>query len=168
MLVFISGEFRENLASLSRQFAAKRESPIRVLQKRLACHPRAQRNDFRRCDARPQSRLSARWNPRLRRSPSSNRLCSDWATQGATKLQPSGRASQWLVWRLVVSGSGCSGAPKSRRAWSTRLTAIPRRSWERLTITTTPRSTLSVIVSGTLPSVRNSKLQSRICGMSVG
>ena len=35
----------------------------------------AQRNAFRRCDARQQRRLFARENRRLRRSPNSNRLC---------------------------------------------------------------------------------------------
>jgi hypothetical protein len=37
-------------------------------------HPRAQRNAFRRREARPQSRSFARWNESLRRSPNSNRV----------------------------------------------------------------------------------------------
>jgi hypothetical protein len=43
------------------------------------------------------------------------------------------------------------GAPKSQRAWSTRLTGNPRRFSELLTMATIRRSTRSVIVSGTSP-----------------
>jgi hypothetical protein len=59
----------KNLASLSRQFAAKGESPIRVPQTQSAFHPRARRNAFRRRDVRQQSRSFAPRNPRLIRSP---------------------------------------------------------------------------------------------------
>jgi hypothetical protein len=48
--------------------------PIRVPQNPLAFHPLAQRNAFRRRDVRRQRRLFVRENPRLRRSPKSNRL----------------------------------------------------------------------------------------------
>jgi hypothetical protein len=53
------------------------EPLIQVQQMRSTFHPHAQRNAFRRRDARQQSRLFARENPRLRHSPNSNRLCSD-------------------------------------------------------------------------------------------
>jgi len=42
MRVFISGEFRQNLASLSRLFGRKRESQLQVPQTRSPFHPRAQ------------------------------------------------------------------------------------------------------------------------------
>jgi hypothetical protein len=53
---------------------ATSESPLRVRQTPSAFHPRAQRNAFRRRDARQQPRLFARWNQSLRPSPNSNRL----------------------------------------------------------------------------------------------
>jgi hypothetical protein len=40
-----------------------------------AFHPRAQRNAFRCCDVRQQSRSCAPRNPVLRHNPNSNRLC---------------------------------------------------------------------------------------------
>jgi hypothetical protein len=48
---------------------------FQVQEKRSTFHPLAQRNAFRRRGARQQSKLFARSNPRLRRSPNSNRLC---------------------------------------------------------------------------------------------
>jgi hypothetical protein len=51
------------------------ESLIQVPETRSAFHPRAQRNAFRRRDAHRQRRLFARKNPKLRRSPTSIRLC---------------------------------------------------------------------------------------------
>jgi hypothetical protein len=50
------------------------ESLTPIPQERLTFHTHAQQNDFRRCDARQQRRLFARKNPRLTRSPNSNRL----------------------------------------------------------------------------------------------
>jgi hypothetical protein len=50
------------------------EPLIQVQQMRSTFHPHAQRNAFRRRDARQQSRSFARWNQSLRRSPNSNRL----------------------------------------------------------------------------------------------
>jgi hypothetical protein len=41
------------------------ESPIRVPQTPSTFHPHAQRNFFRRRDARQQRRSFARWNPRF-------------------------------------------------------------------------------------------------------
>jgi hypothetical protein len=79
MLVFISGEFRKNLVSLSRQFAAsakrrfefhKRRQPfIRMHNKPLFVAP----------DARLQSRSFPRWNQSLRpsRNPQKRRNCLD-------------------------------------------------------------------------------------------
>jgi hypothetical protein len=55
----------------------KRKSPIRVPQTPSAFHPHAQRNAFRRRGVRQHSRSFARWNQSLRRSPNSNRRCSD-------------------------------------------------------------------------------------------
>jgi hypothetical protein len=46
-----------------------RGSPIPVPQTQSAFHPLAQRSAFCRRGARQQRRLSVRWNPRLRRSP---------------------------------------------------------------------------------------------------
>jgi organic hydroperoxide reductase OsmC/OhrA len=51
------------------------ESLTPIPQERLTFHPHAQRNGFGRRGARLQSRLFARWNQSLRRSPNSNRLC---------------------------------------------------------------------------------------------
>ena len=45
-----------------------------VPQTRSTIHRRAQRNAFRRCNARRQSRLFARWNQSLRHNPSSIRV----------------------------------------------------------------------------------------------
>ena len=53
------------------------EPLIQVQQMRSTFHPHAQRNAFRRCAARQQRRLFARWHPRLIRIPNSNRLCRD-------------------------------------------------------------------------------------------
>jgi hypothetical protein len=50
------------------------ESLTPIPQTQSTSHPHAQRNAFRRRDVRQQSRLFARWNPRLRRSPKSIRL----------------------------------------------------------------------------------------------
>jgi hypothetical protein len=51
------------------------KSPIRVRQRPSTIHPCARQNAFRRRDVRLQSRLFARWNQSLRRSPYSNRPC---------------------------------------------------------------------------------------------
>jgi hypothetical protein len=53
------------------------EPPLPVPQTPSTFHPLAQRNVFRRRDARQRQRLFAPWHPLLRRSPSSNRTCSD-------------------------------------------------------------------------------------------
>ena len=45
------------------------KSPIRVRQRPSTIHPCARQNAFRRRDVRLQSRLFARWNQSLRRSP---------------------------------------------------------------------------------------------------
>src|SRR6266480_2069544 len=50
-----------------------RELPIRVPETQSAFHPRLQRNASRCRDVRLQSRLFARWHPRLIRSPNSIR-----------------------------------------------------------------------------------------------
>jgi hypothetical protein len=47
---------------------------VAVTLPQSAFNPLAQRNDFRRRDARPLSRSFARCNPRLRRSPNSTRF----------------------------------------------------------------------------------------------
>jgi len=49
--------------------ASRHESQIQVQETPSTFHPRAQRNAFRRRDARQQRRLFARWNLSLRRSP---------------------------------------------------------------------------------------------------
>ena len=53
------------------------EPPIQVPQTQSAFHPHAQRNASRRRDARQRSRSFAPYNPQLKRSPNSNRLCRD-------------------------------------------------------------------------------------------
>ena len=55
LLVFISGEFRKTLPTLSRLFTASGDC-------RFEFHPHARRNAFRRRDARLQSRSFARRN----------------------------------------------------------------------------------------------------------
>src|SRR4030095_15381742 len=51
------------------------ESEIQAPQTQSAFHRRAQRNAFRRRNARQQRRSYARWNPPLKASPNSIRLC---------------------------------------------------------------------------------------------
>jgi len=64
----------EESCPLVKPIRGKRESPIRVLQTQSAFHPHAQRNAFHHRDVRQQFRLFARSNPKLTRSPNSNRL----------------------------------------------------------------------------------------------
>ena len=73
-----------------------------------------------------------------------------YSKEGKDFKSPLGK-QPWRPWRSPASGSGCSGAPRLRRAWSMRLTAIHRRFWEHSTTTTIRRSTRSAIASGTLP-----------------
>jgi hypothetical protein len=65
----------ENLCLLVKPIRRKRESLIQVPETLSVFRPPAQRNAFRRRDARQQSRSFARWNQSLRRSPNSKRLC---------------------------------------------------------------------------------------------
>jgi hypothetical protein len=67
--------FYEKSDRLVKSIRDKPEWPILVPEKQSAFHPHAQRNAFRRRGEHPQSRLFARLNPRLKRSPNSNRLC---------------------------------------------------------------------------------------------
>ena len=55
-------------------FFTKAESAIVAPETQSVFHRHAQRNAFRHRGAHPQSRLFARENPRLTRSPNSNRL----------------------------------------------------------------------------------------------
>jgi Flavin reductase like domain len=50
-------------------------SPFPIPETLSAFHPRAQRIAFRRRGVHQQRRLFGPWNPRLQRSPNSNRLC---------------------------------------------------------------------------------------------
>jgi endonuclease/exonuclease/phosphatase family metal-dependent hydrolase len=68
-----SRDLRDSTFALDRRGNRVQHFPIR--ETRSASHPRAQRNAFRRRDARPQSRSFARWNQSLRHSPNSNRFC---------------------------------------------------------------------------------------------
>jgi hypothetical protein len=66
MLVFISEEFGENLASPSRQFSPQVQIADSSSTNAVSFHPHAQRNAFRRRDVRLQSRLFASENVWLR------------------------------------------------------------------------------------------------------
>ena len=78
---YITGFFRDAAASIDQvrklQLPGEHDRPtqIRVRETQSAFHPHAQRTAFHRHDERQQSRSLARWNPRLRHSPNSNRLC---------------------------------------------------------------------------------------------
>jgi hypothetical protein len=65
----------KNLDRYVKKIRCKRESPFQVREMQSAFHPRAQRSAFRRGDVRPRRRSFDRENPRLQRSPNSNRLC---------------------------------------------------------------------------------------------
>jgi hypothetical protein len=59
----------EKLRGLVKPIRYKPESPLKFQKRRQLYVPRARQTAFRRRDARRQSRLFARRNPRLRRSP---------------------------------------------------------------------------------------------------
>jgi len=67
--------FCEKARHLVKTIRRKRESPIPVPQTQSTFHRRAQRNALHRRDVRQQRKSLARWNPPLRRSTNSNRLC---------------------------------------------------------------------------------------------
>src|SRR2546423_3761821 len=74
-------ESGESLTTVNRRQTG--ESPVPLPEMLSGFRRNGPRNAFRR-DVRQQSRLFARNNPRLRRSPNSNRLCcaaASWARQ---------------------------------------------------------------------------------------
>ena len=70
-----NAECGKNLANLSKRSAASANRRFSSSKRSQLLIWHAQRNAFRRRDARLQSRSFARWNQSLRRSPNSNRLC---------------------------------------------------------------------------------------------
>ena len=87
---WFKGSF-EKSRQLVKQIRRGIESPIPIRETQSAFHPRAQRNAFRRRDARQQRRSFARENPRRRRSPTPTGF-AEIVSDDSPRLKPSPRS----------------------------------------------------------------------------